>query len=272
MLRLAVNELTTYRWSFEEDVTNYAELGISQIGVWRQKLSDYGEDAGIALMRECGLAVSSLQWAGGFTGSDGRSHEDAIEDGLAAVELAAKMGADCLVVYTGGRGGHTRSHARRLVGSALRELAYHATDFGVTLAIEPMHPACGMDWTFLTSLESALEFADRLDSDALKIVFDTYHLGMEPDLLSRLPELVPRIALVHLGDARRPPRGEQDRCPLGRGIIPLPEILRCLHEHGYAGSYELELIGQEMEDHSYWDVLDDSRRAVDDFLGASIGQ
>ena len=38
MERIAVNEMTTYRWSFEEDVYHYAQAGIDAIGVWRQKL------------------------------------------------------------------------------------------------------------------------------------------------------------------------------------------------------------------------------------------
>ena len=52
MLRLSMNELTTFRWSFEEDVHNYAAADINAIGVWRQKLSDYGEEKCIELLSE----------------------------------------------------------------------------------------------------------------------------------------------------------------------------------------------------------------------------
>ena len=60
MPRLSINEVTTYRWSFEEDVQNYRNAGIDGIAVWRQKLSDYGESKGAELLRESGLTVSSL--------------------------------------------------------------------------------------------------------------------------------------------------------------------------------------------------------------------
>ena len=43
MARLSINEMTTYRWSFEEDVVQLRAAGIPAIGVWRQKLADYGE-------------------------------------------------------------------------------------------------------------------------------------------------------------------------------------------------------------------------------------
>src|SRR4051812_644354 len=100
---LSMNEVTTYRWSFEEDVANYVAAGWPAIGVWRQKLSDFGEQRGIELLSESGLKVSNLLWAGGFTGSDGRTFRESVDDALEAVRLAAEMHAGCLVVYSGGR-------------------------------------------------------------------------------------------------------------------------------------------------------------------------
>ena len=138
MLRFAVNELTTFRWTLEEDLENYASLGVQNLGVWRHKLSDCGEECGIDLIGESGLEVSSLLWAGGFTGSDGLSHQESIADGIEAIRLAAAVRSNRLVVYTGGRGGHTRKHARRLALTALRELSMVANDLDVMLTIEPV--------------------------------------------------------------------------------------------------------------------------------------
>src|SRR5580692_4296145 len=128
MARLSMNEMTTYRWSFEEDVARYAAADIGAIGVWRQKLSDFGEDKGVELLAESGLEVSNLLWAGGFTGSDGRSVRDSIDDAAEAIRLAAELRAACLVVYSGSRHGHTHNHARRLVTDALAELLPLATE------------------------------------------------------------------------------------------------------------------------------------------------
>ena len=55
MLRLAMNELTTYRWSFEEDIRYYKAAGFEGIGIWRSKLSDCGEEDGIRKLRASGL-------------------------------------------------------------------------------------------------------------------------------------------------------------------------------------------------------------------------
>ena len=46
MGRLAVSELTTFRWSFEEDVAQYQAAGVPALGVWRQKLADLGDEQG----------------------------------------------------------------------------------------------------------------------------------------------------------------------------------------------------------------------------------
>ena len=64
MVRLAVNEMTTLRWSFEEDVHNYLAAGFDGIGIWRQKFDDFGEEAGIDFLAESGIDVSSLMWVG----------------------------------------------------------------------------------------------------------------------------------------------------------------------------------------------------------------
>ena len=123
MPRLSMNEMTTYRWSFEQDVQQYCAAGIPAIGVWRRKLSDFGEQRGIELLKESGLAVSNLLWAGGFTGSEGHTFRESVDDAVDAIRLAGAMRANCLVIYSGARAGHTHNHARRLLVSALIELA-----------------------------------------------------------------------------------------------------------------------------------------------------
>ena len=259
MLRLSMNELTTMRWSFERDVTEFAAASYEGIGVWRQKLSDIGEDRGTDLLREHGLQVSNLLWAGGFTGSDGRSYRESIQDAIEGIRTAARLDAECLVLYSGARGGHTRGHARRLVKNALIELVPHAEEFGVTLAMEPMHPGCGAEWTFLTTLEETLSLIDPLESPYLKLVLDTYHYAWERPSLASLADVANRIAIVHLGDGERCPCGEQNRCPLGQGQVPLRDIVSTLARAGYDGFLDVELFGEAVESIDYRVLLSDSR-------------
>jgi sugar phosphate isomerase/epimerase len=267
MAQLSMNEMTTYRWSFEEDVAQYLDAGIPGIGVWRQKLSDFGEDKGIELLADSGLQVSNLLWAGGFTGSDGRTLRESIDDAEEAVRLAAQMRAGCLIVYSGGRAGHTHNHARRLVKEALLELAPLADELQVTLALEPMHLRCAGDWTFLTGLDDTLTLLDMVGSPRLKLAFDTYHLGQDHQVVDRLNEVADRIAVVHLGDCKTPPRDEQNRSRLGEGAIPLKGIVAALIGAGYDGFYDVELIGEDIEAADYRDLLEQSKRAFAQLIG-----
>jgi sugar phosphate isomerase/epimerase len=262
MALLSVNEVTTFRWSFEEDVERYAAAGVAAIGVWRQKVSDCGEEKAIELLKAKGLKVSTLLWAGGFTGSDGRTFRDSLDDGLEAVRQAAFLGAASLVVYSGGRAGHTHNHARRLFRDALREVAAAAREANVVLAVEPMHSGCAADWTFLTTVDDTLALLDQAEDPAhVKLVFDTYHMGFHPRIAARISDFADRIALVQLGDGKDAPDGEQNRCRLGEGNVPLDEIASALHAAGYNGYYDVELIGEEFEPADYPSLLTHAKQA-----------
>jgi sugar phosphate isomerase/epimerase len=46
-----------------------------------------------------------------------------------------------------------------------------------------------------------------------------------------------------------------DRALLGRGILPLRQIIEILEEHGYRGWYEAEIIGDDVERLGYETAL-----------------
>jgi sugar phosphate isomerase/epimerase len=267
MAELSISETTTFRWSFEEDVAQYVAAEIPAIGIWRQKLSDCGQAKALDLLHFGGLEVSHLFWAGGFTGSDGRSHRESIEDAVEAVRTAAALDCRTLVLYSGPRAGHTANHSRRLVQAALAELVPLAAELDVTLAFEPMHPGCAAEWTFLTSLDETLDLLQSVASPHVKMVLDTYHLGQQGDLPGRIAEIVPQVAIVKLGDARRPPNGEQNRCRLGEGIVPLAEIVAALKAGGYDGYYDVELLGEEVETDDYRSLLEHAKEAFRELVG-----
>lgn len=264
---LAINQLTTFRWSFETDARRIAEAGIPGIHVWRQKLVDYGVEKGAHLLEEFGLQPVALSWAGGFTGSDGRTFADSVKDGKLAIEQATELQAPVLVVHSGSRGGHTVNHARRLFLSALGELLPFAEEHGVQLAVEPMNPAAGAEWTFLQSLADAVELMKKFDSAHLKIVADVYQLFGEKNLIEQLKKATPFLALVQLADADEAPLGEPDRRPLGRGKLPLREIISAVRSAGYEGAFDIELMGLEIENSDYQQLITQSRAYFEETFG-----
>lgn len=269
MVQLSMNETTTFRWSFEEDVANFAAAGIPALGAWRHKLSDCGEQKAAELLAQGGLKVSHLLWAGGFTGSDGRSYRASLDDAVEALRTAAAIQSRVLVVYSGARAGHTINHARRLFRDALLQLTPLAAELDVALAIEPMHSGCAGEFTFLHTLDDVAEMIEAVGSPSVKMVFDTYHLGLDPGVVRRIPEIVRHVAIVQLGDARQPPVGDQDRCPLGEGIIPLGEIVRAFRTAGYDGFFDVELLGEEIESIDYHRLLEHAKKAFEELVGSS---
>ncbi|MBL6725658.1 sugar phosphate isomerase/epimerase [Rubripirellula sp.] len=271
MNTVSMNQLSTLRWSFEEDAEAYHRHGFSGIGIYRPKLEDFGLDRAIELLAEFELEPTSLSWVGGFTGSDGRRYTDAVADGLQAIREAAELGVDSLIVLAGGRNNHIRNHARRTFCDALTEIAPAAEDHGVRLSIEPFHPGCGDEWSFVNDLRSTLEIIEIVGSPQLGIALDTYHLGLDPEVLPWLPDIIPHLHLVQLGDARHSPLGEMNRCLLGNGSVPLQHILRVLLEYNYEGPLEVELIGEDVEALSYEQLLEHTRCFIEQTAG-SVGQ
>jgi sugar phosphate isomerase/epimerase len=264
---MSMNEITTFSWTFDQDVLHYVEAGYEGIGVWRQKLTDFGEERGLELLADSGLEVSNLLWAGGFTGSDGRRFGDSVDDGIEAIHSAAAMNADCLVVYSGSRAGHTYNHARRLTRRAVNELAAVAATSEVTLALEPVHEGCGGEWSFLHELDDTLRFLDSLSSPWIKLVFDTYHLGQGNITCEQIRDIAPRVAVVHLADSRHTPHGEQNRCLPGEGVLPIREMIAALTAGGFQGFYDVELMGEDVEHLDYAHILRDARLAVTELVG-----
>jgi sugar phosphate isomerase/epimerase len=267
MNTLAISQLSTLRWSIQEDAEAYSQRGFGGIGIYRPKLEDFGIDRTVELLADYELAVTSLSWVGGFTGSDGRGYDEAVSDAIDAVKDAANLQADTLIVLAGGRNNHIRTHARKTLCKALKSIAKVAEDYDIRISLEPIHPGCGEEWSFLNDLQSTLDIIETVKSSSLGMVLDTYHVGMDEEALRWLPDVMPHLHLVQLGDARHSPHGEMNRCLLGQGCVPIRDILQILASHQFKGPLEVELIGEDIEPLSYDQVLDHTKDYVDALFG-----
>jgi sugar phosphate isomerase/epimerase len=271
MSRLSINELTTFRWTFEDDICHYADVGLRSIGIWRPKLADYGEEKGAELLRESNFRVTSLSWVGGFTSSDMRSFDDQVQDARDTIELAAELESPCVTLLTGPRGAYTHRHARRLFRDALKTLLPLAESNGVLLALEPMHESCARDWTFLNDLSEAIALVEEFDHTPLRLAIDSYHFSRDPLFQKHLDRLIGKLAIVYLSDSHAHPNAEQDRCRLGQGTVPLREFIEQLELRGFAGAYEVRLMGEAIEQGCYHKLLDESQKLVRGLLQSVCG-
>lgn len=262
-LSASVSELSMLRWDLEEELEHLARHGIEGVGLWRTKLSDVGVATARGLVRRYRRRVSSLQWAGGFTGSDGRNFRESVDDALDAIGAAAAVGAGVLVLHTGCRGGHTLGHAHRLLLEACETLAPAAWNSGVRLAIQPLHPDAAAGCGFLTGLSQAVDWIERFDHPAIGLALDLWHFGHDPALPALLPRLVRRLFLVKVADRVESPTGGGERLLPGTGRLPLESQVGTLLALGYAGDVEFEAVGETVEAAGYDATLGHVRQIAD---------
>lgn len=256
MQRISISELSSLRWSFFQDVVRYAAHGFDSIGIWRQKIDELDILEVTDYLFEMQTSVSSVNWAGGFTGGDGKSYLEAIADAIDAIQLTRRLNAECLVVHPGCRNGHTLRHANRLFSDALKTLVPIANDYGVKLAIEPMPCPSASAWTFFESLESSLSLLSDFSAADVGLVLDLYHVGLNPEVFDGLGNIVNQIALVQLADREPAFSSIEKRRLLGTGSVPIEKWLLRLQDLGYSGNYEIELHGTGMENTDYAKMLD----------------
>jgi len=263
MFHVAISQLTMSRSELPEEIASLAGHGFECLSLWRAKLSDIGHTAAASMLTEAGIRVSSLQWAGGFTGGDGRTFAESIEDAVEAIDVAQAVGAPVLVVHSGCRGGHTRSHARRLLVHALEALAPLAGRAGVVLAVKPVHAAAAPGCSFLTRVVDALDLIEDLADPAVRMAADLWQFGDDPALPRLLPRLAAATAVVQVADRIGPPTSELERLPAGHGTLPLESLVLALIDHGYGGAFEFDAVGEAVATLGYDRVLKETRKVAD---------
>ncbi|MBI1312803.1 TIM barrel protein [bacterium] len=262
----SINQITTCSSPFEADIAEWRHAGIPSIGLWRRKVDEIGEQQAVELIRSSGLNVTSVSFAGGFTGSSGFQFREALSDGYDALFLAAAVGANTVVIAPGSRGRYTERHERRLVVSAVRELAMAADDFGLTLALLPMERRFAGEWTSLTSLRCAAEMADDTGRDNVGIVFDTFQFGRSDRIVAILEHLATLIDLVQLSDSIAGPATMYDRLVPGEGDLPLADFLAALRENGFVGDVDVQVWSDAVWHRPITEVLAAVRSQVDQLL------
>ena len=149
--------MTADYWPLADVIDACAEHGVEWVGPWRHKLEDV-EDAR-RRVDAAGLKVSSL-CRGGFFAAD-----NADDDNRLAVEQAAALGTDVLVLVCGPPRTRDLAAARATIEAGIERLLPHAREHGVRLGIEPLHPMMIGERSAIVTLGEALDMAERIGDD-----------------------------------------------------------------------------------------------------------
>lgn len=250
--RFSINQMTVKQLSLPELVAGCVELGIPAVGLWREPVAVHGLDATAKLVRDAGLSVTTLCRGGFFTAIDPAERAAALADNRRAIDEAATLGTDTLVLVSGGlpAGSKDLHGARERIADALSELGPYAASNGVRLAIEPLHPMFASDRCVVSTLSQALDIAERFPADQVGVTVDTYHIWWDdtaPAAIARAGASG-RIHTFQLADWITPlPQGVlTGRGQIGDGAIDMREWKSYVETAGYTGPIEVELFNDEL--------------------------
>jgi sugar phosphate isomerase/epimerase len=259
--RLSLNQATVRGLTASEAIELCARHQIPGIGLWREAVAESGLANTVSAVRAAGLQVSTLCRGGFFTHADPGARAAAAADNRAAVAEAAELGADALVLVSGGLvpGSRDLGLARRMIADGIADLVPFARSAGVRLGIEALHPMFCADRCAISRLGEAVDLSLQFPADAVGVVIDTYHVWWDSQLAADVERAAGRIVSYQLCDWTLPlPKDTLlGRGHLGDGFIDFRAITAPVLAAGYTGYAEVEIFNQEI-----WDTPADDTAAT----------
>jgi sugar phosphate isomerase/epimerase len=248
--RLSLNQRTTASWSLPEAVRGCVDAGLGAIGIWREQLAEVGLEQARQLVADSGLRVSSLCRGGFFTHAEEAAAQAAEASNRRAIDEAAALGAATLVLVPGGLPPADRdlAGARERVARAVERLVPYASQRGVTLGIEPMHPLYAADRGVVSTLAQALDVAERFDVEDVGVVVDSFHVWWDPAVAEQVARAGDRIVSYQISDwiTPLPPDSLLARGMVGDGHIDFAALTRAVAATGYEGDVEVEIFNADL--------------------------
>lgn len=155
-----------------------------------------------------------------------------------AMQAAVEIGIPVINCGPGGKSDDEESLKERI--DSLGRLAERAEHYGVTLCVKAHVGAA------IYNTPTSLRALEAISSPAFGLDMDPSHIHRADETpVEALSKVVDRIRHVHIRDClgRQQGPGKPEDQANGRGEIDLVGYLRLLHEHGYTGPVDLEVIG-----------------------------
>ncbi|MET4642499.1 sugar phosphate isomerase/epimerase [Streptomyces atratus] len=248
--RLSINQETLKQWSLPELTEGCVKAGIDKVGLWRAPVQEYGVERTAQLLTDAGISVTSLCRGGFFTALDPAERARALDDNRAAIDEAAALSTDTLVLVSGGlpAGSRDLHGARERIAEALAELGPYAQEQGVRLAIEPLHPMFASDRCVVSTLSQALDITERFPAEQVGVVVDTYHIWWDDQAAAQIARAGAggRIHSFQLADWITPlPAGVLvGRGQLGDGSVDFRAFREMVEATGFTGPIEVEIFNE----------------------------
>jgi sugar phosphate isomerase/epimerase len=244
--RLSFNQMTAGKATLREVIDACRRSGVEWIGPWRHALGDDPAAAGREL-RDAGLKVSSLCRGGMFPAATAADRRKRIDDNLRAIDEAAAVGTDLLVLVNGPAPDKDIDAARSMVFDGIAAIADHAAKSGVRLGVEPLHPMFAADRSVIVTLGEANRIAEQFPSGLVGLVVDVYHVWWDPEVYREIARAGERIFSFHVSDWIVPlPDPLMGRGLMGDGVIEIRRLRQAVEARGYRGPIEVEIFNERL--------------------------
>ena len=245
--RLSFNQATAERASLPDVIEACARGGVPGISIWRHKLAETGMERAARQLRDAGLWVSSVCRGGMFPASSAAERAARIDDNRRALDDAAALGAEVLVLVCGAAPDRDIGAARSMVADGIAAIAPYALERGVRLGIEPLHPAFAAERSCITTMREARLMSEQYAASNVGVVVDVYHVWWDPERAEEIARLGDRIAGYHVNDWLVPVKNVlMNRGMMGDGVIELRRIRGEIERAGYRGPIEVEIFNESI--------------------------
>jgi len=247
---ISLNLATTRQvWGFAEAVDGCLRAGITAISPWRDQIAAIGLNEAAHIVKANNIQVTGVCRGGMFPAETAAGRQIQIDDNLRAIDEAAALNADCLVLVVGGLPGSSKDivGARQMVSDGIAAMLPHANASGVKIAIEPLHPMYAADRACVNTIDQALDICENL-GETVGVAIDVYHVWWDPYLARAIARAgrMNRIFAHHICDWLVPTKDMLlDRGMMGDGVIDLKGIRKMIEDAGFHGPQEVEIFSQD---------------------------
>ncbi|WP_308729347.1 sugar phosphate isomerase/epimerase family protein [Burkholderia gladioli] len=254
LARCAINTATLgHREPLGLTIDRIARAGFGGLAPWRQEVESADVRAIARQIRSLGLSVSGYCRSTYFPAATAAQRAANIDSNRRALADAAELGAACFVMVVGGipPGHRDLDGARQQVQDGIAMLLDTARQFGVRIAIEPLHPMYAANRSVVNTIAQGLAMCEAIDADNdghLGLAIDIYHCWWDPSLRESIARAgaARRILAYHVSDWLHDTRDLLlDRGMMGDGVVDLPGFREQVEKAGYAGMVEVEIFSRD---------------------------
>jgi sugar phosphate isomerase/epimerase len=258
--RISIDTLCFPGASFRDLAGIWRELGAQRISLVSTLVEDEGVSAAHAALGTGDYKVETIPHPFLGYGRHLEPLEETWQEPRARlgrlIEDAKTLGARSIYLLTGGHGSMTWEEAAECFSAAVAPCLAQAKAAGIALAIENSSPLYA-NTHIAHSLRDALTLAEIA---GVGVCIDFFACWAEAGLRDTIKRAVPRCHIVQVCDYVYGDHSLPARAVPGDGAIPVKRIIGWLLDAGYAGAFDLELIGPRIDHEGH---LAATRRAAE---------